>query len=64
MRNESVKYKLQSRGNLKIKRQINQIILIYKFIMYISVLRAQLIEVKTLKKVGFSFIPNPFLHFE
>ena len=64
MRNESVKYKLQPRGNLKIKRYINQIILIYKIIMYISTLRAQLIEVKTLQKVRFSFIPNPFLHFE
>jgi len=64
MRNESVKYKLQPRGNLKIQRYINQIILIYKIIMYISALRAQLIEVKTLQKVRFSFIPNPFLHFE
>ena len=35
MRNESVKYKLQPKGNLKIKRYINQIILIYKIIMYI-----------------------------
>ena len=46
MRNESVKYKLQPKGNLKIKRYINQIILIYKIIMYISALRAQLIELK------------------
>ena len=64
MRNEFVKYKLQPRGNLKIKRYINQIILIYKIIMDISALKAQLIEVKTLQEVRFSFIPNPFLHFE
>ena len=64
MRNESVKYKLQPKGNLKIKRYINQIILINKIIMYILALRAQLIEVKTLQEVRFSFIPNPFLHFE
>ena len=64
MRNESVKYKLHSKGNLKIKRYINQFILIYKNIMYISALRAQLIEVKTLQEERFSFIPNPFLHFE
>jgi len=44
MRNESVKHKLQPGGNLKIKRYINQIILIYK-IMYLSALRAQL-EIK------------------
>jgi len=43
MRNESVKYKLHSKGNLKIKRYINQIILIYKIIMNISALRAQLV---------------------
>ena len=42
MRNESVKYKLQSQGNFKIQRYINQIILIYKIIMYISAFRAQL----------------------
>ena len=64
MRNESVKYKLQPKGNLKILKYINQIILIYKIIIYISALRAQLIEVKILQEVRFSFIPNPFLHFE
>ena len=64
MRNESVKYKLHSKGNYKIKRYINQIILIYKIIMYISALRAQIIEAKILQEVRFSFIPNPFLHFE
>ena len=42
MRNESVKYKLQPRGNLKISIYINQIILICKIIMYLSTLRAQL----------------------
>ena len=64
MRNESVKYKLQPRGKLENYRYINQIILIYKIIMYKSALRAQLIEVKTLQEVRFSFIPKPFLHFE
>ena len=47
MRNESVKYKLQPKGNLKFLRYINQIILILKIIMYMSALRAHLIEVKT-----------------
>ena len=41
MRNESVKYKLQSKGNWKIERYVNQIILIYKITMYVSALRAQ-----------------------
>ena len=45
MRNESVKYKLQPRGNLKISIYINQIILIYKITMYLSALRTQL-EIK------------------
>jgi len=47
MRNESVKYKLQPKVNLKNLRYINQIILIHKIIMYISALRAQL-EIKIL----------------
>ena len=65
MRTKFVVYKdnLQPLRNKKIERFIYQIILIYK-IIYISALRAQLIEVKTLQEVGFSFIPNPFLHFE
>ena len=42
MSNNNVKYKLQPKVNLKTSRYINQIILIYKIIMYVSALRAQL----------------------